>query len=170
MQPEEGRSRVIIEGVTPEVNSGRFPIKRIVGDETTVEANILTDGHDALSCSLLYRKEGAAGWTEVPMEALGNDRWRAAFKVNEVGRYQYTVEGWVDYFKTWARDFAKRVQAGQDVTVDLQIGAELVEAARDQAAQTQKSWLATYAEALRAGGNEANQHALSPELARLMTL
>ena len=170
MQPEEGRSRVIIEGVTPEVNSGRFPIKRIVGDETTVEANILTDGHDALSCSLLYCKEGAAGWTEVPMEALGNDRWRAAFKVNEVGRYQYTVEGWVDYFKTWARDFAKRVQAGQDVTVDLQIGTELVEAARDQAAQTQKSWLANYAEALRAGGDEANQHALSPELARLMAL
>ena len=170
MQPEEGRSRVIIEGVTPEVAAGRFPIKRIVGDETTVEANILTDGHDALSCSLLYRKEGAAGWTEVPMEALGNDRWRAAFKVNEVGRYRYTVEGWVDHFKTWARDFAKRVQAGQDVTVDLQIGAELVEAARDQAMQTQKGWLATYAEALRAGDNEATQHALSPELARLMAL
>jgi starch synthase (maltosyl-transferring) len=170
VQPEEGRSRVIIESVTPEVNSGRFPIKRIVGDETTVEANILTDGHDALSCSLLYRKEGTAGWTEVPMEVLGNDRWRAAFKVNEVGRYQYTVEGWVDYFKTWARDFAKRVQAGQDVTLDLQIGAELVETARDQAVQTQKSWLATYAEALRAGGDEATQHALSPELARLMAL
>ena len=61
MLPEEGRSRVIIEGVTPEIDGGRFPIKRIVGDETVVEADILTDGHDALSCALLYRKESEAG-------------------------------------------------------------------------------------------------------------
>ena len=76
MQPEEGRNRVIIEGVTPEIDAGRFPIKRIVGEETVVEADILTDGHDALSCALLYRKEGDDEWTEVPMEPLGNDRWR----------------------------------------------------------------------------------------------
>lgn len=170
MQPEEGRNRVIIADVTPEVDSGRFPIKRIVGDETTVEANILTDGHDALSCSLLYRKEGAARWIEVPMEELGNDRWRAAFTVDELGQYRYTLAGWVDHFKTWARDFAKRVQAGQDVTVDLQIGAGLVEAARDQAAQDVQDELATCAAALRGGGDDAIRRALSPELARSMAL
>ena len=66
MQPEEGRNRVIIEAVTPEIDGGRFPIKRIVGDETVVEADILADGHEALSCALLHRKEGdqnnAAYW------------------------------------------------------------------------------------------------------------
>ena len=87
MQPEEGRSRVIIEGVTPEIDAGRFPIKRIIGEETVVEADILADGHDALSCALLYRKESDADWTEIPMEALGNDRWRASFTVQEMGRY-----------------------------------------------------------------------------------
>ena len=85
MQPEEGRNRVIIEAVTPEIDGGRFPIKRIVGEETVVEADILTDGHDALSCALLYRKESEAEWTEVPMEPLGNDRWHASFRVQETG-------------------------------------------------------------------------------------
>jgi starch synthase (maltosyl-transferring) len=126
MQPEVGRNRVIIEGVTPEIEEGRFPIKRIIGEETVVEADILADGHDAISSTLLYRKEDDEKWTEVPMVPLGNDRWRASFKVEALGRYRYTVLGWIDHFKTWSRDLAKRVEAGQDVSVDLLIGAEQV--------------------------------------------
>jgi len=169
MQPEEGRKRVIIENVTPEVDGGRYPVKRIVGDEVTVEADVLTDGHDAIACALLYRKEDTETWTEVPMEALGNDRWTASFKVEEQGRYRYTVQGWVDHFKTWARDLEKRVQAGQDVTVDLLIGAAMAEDAHTRAARMDAVWLSTYAEAMRGGGDEGAQHALSPELARLMS-
>jgi starch synthase (maltosyl-transferring) len=170
MQPEEGRKRVIIEGVTPEINAGRYPIKRIVGEQTVVEADILADGHDALSCALLYRKEGDAEWTEVPMEPLGDDRWRASFSVQELGRYRYTVSGWIDHFKTWSRDLRKRVEAEQDVSVDLLIGAELVEGARKRASRVHAEWLSTFAEALRAGGVEGARQALSPELARLMTV
>ncbi len=173
----QGRNRVIIEGVKPEIDCGRFPIKRIAGDEVVVEADILTDGHDAISCALLYRKEGDENWSEAPMEPLGNDRWRASFTVQDLGRYRYTVQGWVDHFKTWVRDLAKRVEAGQDVSVDLLIGAEMVEEALKQAAATDATWLATYAQTLRSGGertaqetagSEAARHALSPELARLM--
>jgi starch synthase (maltosyl-transferring) len=170
MQPEEGRNRVIIEGVKPEIEAGRYPIKRIVGDQTVVEADILADGHDALSCALLYRKEGDANWTEVPMEPLGDDRWRGSFSVQELGRYRYTVLGWIDHFKTWSRDLGKRVEAGQDVSVDLLIGAELVEGARKRATLVHAGWLSTFAEALRAGGVEGARQALSPELARLMTV
>lgn len=170
MLPEEGRNRVIIEGVEPEIDGGRFPIKRINGEETVVEANILADGHDALACALLYRKEGESDWIEVGMEALGNDRWRGAFTVQELGIYQYTVQGWVDHFKTWSRDLAKRVQAGQDVTVDLLIGAELVEKAGKHASGMDENWLGIFAKALRGGGEEGAKHALSPELTRLMAL
>jgi starch synthase (maltosyl-transferring) len=170
MQPEEGRNRVIIEGVKPEIEAGRYPIKRIVGDQTVVEADILADGHDALSCALLYRKEGDANWTEVPMEPLGDDRWRGSFSVQELGRYRYTVLGWIDHFKTWSRDLGKRVEAGQDVSVDLLIGAELVEGARKRATLVHAGWLSTFAEALRGGGVEGARQALSPELARLMTV
>jgi starch synthase (maltosyl-transferring) len=168
MQPEKGRNRVVIEGVSPEIDGGRFPIKRIVGDEVTVEADILTDGHDAISCALLYRKEGQGQWAEVPMVALGNDRWQASFKVEELGFYFYTLQGWVDHFKSWSRDLAKRVDAGQDVSVDLLIGAEMVEEANTRASRTDARWLQTFAETLRSGESDAARHALSPELAHLM--
>lgn len=168
MLPAEGRSRVIIEGVKPEIDGGRFPIKRIAGKETVIEADILADGHDALSCALLYRREGEAAWQEVPMEPLGNDRWRASFTPAELGIYFYTVQGWIDHFKSWSRDLAKRVQAGQDVTVDLLIGAELVAAAGKRAATLDKKSLLTFEKALRSGGVEGSRRALSDELGRLM--
>jgi starch synthase (maltosyl-transferring) len=170
MQPEEGRNRVIIESVMPEIDGGRFPIKRIVGDEIVVEADILTDGHDALSCALLFRKLSDSRWTEVPMEPLVNDCWQASFRVQELAPYRYTVMGWVDHFKTWSRDLEKRVKAGQDVSVDLLIGAEVVERGQKRATALQAKWLSTYAETLRAGGEEGVRQALSPELARLMSL
>lgn len=170
MQVKEGRSRVIIQGVTPEIEAGRFPIKRITGDETVVEADILADGHDELSCVLLYRKEAESAWREVPMMPLGNDRWRASFRVQELGRYRYTVQGWIDHFKTWRRDLERRVEAGQDVSVDLQIGAELVKEVKQRATKLDASSLSTYVEALQTGGDEGTRHALSPELGRLMAL
>ncbi len=170
MQPEEGRKRVIIEGVSPEIDGGRFPIKRITGDEVSVEADILTDGHDAISCALLFRKEEEETWSEVPMSPLGNDRWRASFKVESLGAYRYTVQGWVDHFKSWSRDLAKRVEAGQDVSVDLLIGAAMVEEANVRAPRTDARWLETFAETLHSAESEAARHALSQELARLMAI
>jgi len=168
LRAEEGRSRVVIEGVTPEIDCGEFPIKRIVGDKVVVEADAFTDGHDALSLVLRYRKESGKDWTETPMEPLVNDRWRGSFAVTELGRYCYTLVGWVDHFKSWARDFAKRVAAGQEVTLDLQIGAALVEEAAKRATAIDAGRLEMYAEVLRAGGPEAARQALAVELAELM--
>jgi starch synthase (maltosyl-transferring) len=130
----DGRSRVVIDGVSPRVDCGEHPIKRIVGDTVAVEAVAYADGHDAVACVLRYRREADTGWAEAPMEALVNDRWRASFTVEAIGRYRYTVKAWVDHFATWAHDLAKRVAAGSDVAVDLQIGAALVEAAAAHAA------------------------------------
>jgi starch synthase (maltosyl-transferring) len=168
VQAEEGRKRVIIESVAPEIDAGQFPIKRIVGDTVVVEADVLTDGHDAISVVLQYRTEAGTQWTEVPMEPLVNDRWRGTFKVQELGLYRYTLLAWVDQFKSWSRDLAKRVEAGQDVTLDLLIGAGLVEAAGKRAPLIHAGWLRTFAEAMRAGGADGARQALSAELAALM--
>ena len=73
----DGRRRVVIEGITPAVDCGRFPAKRTVGDQVRVEADIFTDGHDAIAASLLAHREGFEGWTEIPMRPLVNDRWTA---------------------------------------------------------------------------------------------
>jgi len=100
-------------------------VKRAVGDEVTVEADVFTDGHDAVVAELLFRKENEPDWQAVPMEFLGNDHWRASFWVHELGRYEYTVRGWTDPFVTWQRDLRKRQEAGQDLSVDFLIGGSL---------------------------------------------
>jgi starch synthase (maltosyl-transferring) len=128
-----GRKRVVIEGVEPEIDCGRFPIKRIAGERVEVGADAFTDGHDVLDCRLLFRHESEPEWSETPMGPQVNDRWRGAFTVEELGRYLYTLIAWVDPFKTWRRDLEKRVAAGQDVSIDLSIGARWIDEAADRA-------------------------------------
>jgi starch synthase (maltosyl-transferring) len=164
---ENGRRRVVIEGVKPEVDAGRFPVKRVLGERVVVEADIFADGHDALSASLLYRKDGAAEWRETPMQPLVNDRWRGEFAVTELGRYRYSVQGWVDHFKTWRRDMAKRIQASADTELDYQEGALLIEGAAARASGADGDWLRGRAADLRAGRKElALDDALAATVAR----
>ncbi len=129
----DGRRRVIIEGIMPQVDCGLFPAKRTVGDEVRVEADIFTDGHDAIAASLLAHREGSDEWTEIPMHPLVNDRWEASFRVAELGRYGFKVQGWVDHFETWRRDLLKRIKAESDAAVDYRIGADLVAQAAERA-------------------------------------
>ena len=146
MKDREGRWRTVIEEVKPEIDGGRFAIKRTVSEEVVVEADIFTDGHDALSAVLLYRRESQPQWTKVPMEFLVNDRWRGSFQVTELGRYRYTLIAWADHFKTWRRDLAKKVEAGQDVLVDLLVGARLIEEAGRRASKAEGQVLRKWAE------------------------
>lgn len=148
MDGTTARARVVIQGVTPEIDCGRFPIKRVVGDKVIVEADIFCDGHDELRCLLLFGKESEKTWAaQVPMLPLGNDRWRAEFTVTELGFYRYTIQAWVDRFASWRRDLHKRLQAGQDVSVELVIGGRLVEEASKRAkgadAARLKDWART---------------------------
>jgi starch synthase (maltosyl-transferring) len=149
---KDGWSRVAIEDLEPQVDGGRFPIKRIVGDSVTVEAVIVADGHEVVSGVLLYRREADPEWTEVPLRAQGEDRFRAEFQVDELGRYRYTLVAWVDRFRSWARDMARRLDAGQDVAVELLIGAALVEAAAGRATGGDAALLREAAEILRGSG------------------
>ena len=120
---DQGRRRLVIENITPVVDCGRWAIKRIQGDRITVEADMFADGHEEIRGVLLWRHENAADWSQADLELFFNDRWRATFAVHEIGRYVYTIRGWVDRFQTWRHDLAKRVAAGVDVTVDLLIGS-----------------------------------------------
>ena len=165
---KRGQSRVEIENVTPRIDDGAFPIKRFVGDEIIVEADGFTDGHDAMTLVLLHRNESDAAWSETLMQPLGNDRWRGAFAVSKCGRYRYSVLGWVDRFKTWSRDFAKRAEAKQDLSVDVLSGVELVKLAAARASKADAAQLNQFAKTLRAGGDGAARAAASSELATLM--
>ncbi|KFI23420.1 alpha-1,4-glucan--maltose-1-phosphate maltosyltransferase [Nitrosococcus oceani] len=132
MQGEDGRKRAVIEQVKPEIDGGRFAIKRTVGETVVVEANVFTDGHDAVSCVLRYRREDMSSWSEVPMHPLDGDRWQGKFKVTAVGRYYYTLIAWVDHFKSWRQELTRRIQP-EDIVLQLQVGAQWLEAAAGRA-------------------------------------
>jgi starch synthase (maltosyl-transferring) len=146
-----GRSRVVIEAVEPQIDAGAFAIKRVVGDKVVVEADVFADGHDAVSAVVRHRTGSDADWQEVRMQPLGNDRWRAEFCVTAVGQWFYTVSGWIDRFETWQRDLRKRLDAAQDVRVDLLVGAELVAEAASKASASDRNGLQTIESRLRGG-------------------
>jgi starch synthase (maltosyl-transferring) len=127
--------RVVVENVLPQVDGGRFPVKRTAGEAVTVTADIHADGHDMLAAVLLYRRAGGAAWSELPMHDVENDRWEGTFTVEALGRYEYTIEGWVDRFASWRHELSKKVGAGQDVTAELLEGATIVERASPEKAR-----------------------------------
>ena len=166
----DGRKRVVIENLEPEINGGHFPIKRVVGEKVVVSADIFADGHDSIAARLLYRKQRDREWKEAPMRSIENDRWEGEFVVEEVGVYHYSVEGWVDRFKTWQRDVQKKAPAGQDIRVDLQVGADYVREASEKALKADQEKLRQFVSLLQAGKDPemALKGGLSEELTELM--
>jgi starch synthase (maltosyl-transferring) len=156
--------RVVIEHVEPEVDGGRFPIKRTVGEEVRVRADIYADGHDLLGAMLLYRAVGDETWAEVPMRVVNNDRWEASLRVKTLGRYAYTIVAWVDGFRTWSADLRKRADAGQEIAVDVLIGAEIVRAAAGRASGRDAKKLTEAAAKLKSSAKEDREVALGVAL------
>ncbi|HWG45208.1 MAG TPA: alpha-1,4-glucan--maltose-1-phosphate maltosyltransferase [Gemmataceae bacterium] len=169
--PNRLPSRVIIEGVQPEIDGGRFPIKRTIGEEVHVSAAIHGDGHDVVAAVLRYRHASESAWREVGMEAQGNDHWTARFSVDALGQYEYTVQAWIDRFASWRRDLSRKAEAGQDVMSDLLEGAELVKEAARRADAEEGEPLREWADTI--GGEDSpvtrTRTALDPLLAALMT-
>src|SRR6516164_6824897 len=120
------KHRIYIEDVYPVVDVGRFPVKRIVGEELDVWADIFRDGHVVLAAELLWRREGADKWLRVPMVLHDNDRWKASFTPPKVGRYVYAIEAWTDVFASWRRDFLTKRAAGMDVGLEIEEGRNLL--------------------------------------------
>lgn len=146
----EGKTRVIIEAVQPEIDGGRFPIKRTIGEEVTVEADIFADGHESLTALLRHRGEGEPDWTETPMEFLVNDRWRGTFAVDKIGSYRYTITAWVDRFKSWRQDLLKRISAHQkDLEVNLLVGANIIAEAQARASKRDGKLMAEWIDTLQ---------------------
>ncbi len=163
-------SRVIVEGVVPEVDGGRFPIKRTVGEEVVVSADIFADGHDALAARLKSRFLGESDWTETPMTFLVNDRWTGRFVVDRLGRYEYTVEAWVDRFDSWFKELRKKTDAGQEVSSELLEGAEHIREGAERAGGADAAMLRDRAQRIAQPGDQAARvaAALDPELKAVM--
>lgn len=148
-KPSEGRRRVAIENVEPELSCGRFPIKRIAGDAVIVEADVFADGHDQVRAQVLWKREGESEWRAAEMRALGNDRWRGEFPAERPGLYLYTVCGEIDRWNTWRGDLRKRIAAQQELALPLESGALLLEEIAGRASSEDKAELTRWAETLR---------------------
>jgi starch synthase (maltosyl-transferring) len=153
---------ITIEAVSPEIDGGRWPIKRVVGDAVEVSADVFRDGHDLIKVQVSCRRDCDPAWHCTPMLPMDNDRWLGTFTVTENTHYWYTVEAYTDVFGSWRADLAKRVDAGQVVTSELLEGRTLVEAALQRATAPDTTALA---EAL-ATWNQAT--AMGVPLAELM--
>jgi starch synthase (maltosyl-transferring) len=164
--------RVVIEGMEPEIDGGKYPIKRTVGERVVVEADIHADGHDVLGAVLLYRAGRESAWREAVMHPLENDRWQGQFSVERLGSYFYTMQAWVDTFQSWRRDIVKKSEAGQDISVAALFGARLVQSAANRARGTDSQKLAEFAAQLTNLSNADHGAVITcarnPEMAALM--
>lgn len=122
----QDQRRVHIENVQPQLNNGEVFIKRVTGQLIEVTADILSDGHDVMEAVVLYRHEKERGWKEVRMTPVGNDSWKASFKVEKQGFYYYCVEGWIDYALNWQHGTLRKIQDNQRVISELLEGAEYI--------------------------------------------
>jgi len=166
-----GFPSAVIENLEPLVDGGRYPTKRIVGEDLVVEADIFKDGHDVVAAVLKWRVLGERRWRETPMAYVDNDRWRGVCTLYDIAIYEYTVEAWTDTFRGWQQEFAAKFSAGiSELRSEALEGAALLEAAsrraRDRADSTRLVELSR--RMCKAGNAEINEIAQSRELEVLM--
>jgi len=171
MPPRIDASRkIVIEDVQPELDCGRYAIKREVGDQVEVQADIFKEGHDAIAAAVRYRAEDETEWRECRMRFVENDRWKGAFPVSRNTRYLYTVAAWTDVFGSWSSELRKKYDAGQDVSSELLEGTAIVRGAVERAQGGDRERVESF---LREVGGDHTQAervaaALDPSLLELM--
>lgn len=134
------QERVVIDAVLPQLECGRFFIKRVVGETVTVSADVLPDGHDVMQAEVLYKHQAERQWREVRMHPLGNDRFEATFRVEKQGFYQYQVRGWVDYALNWQHGIEAKIRDGQHVRSELLDGVQYLEYLAGAASGTEAAY------------------------------
>ena len=173
MKELEGQKRVAIENIYPQLDCGKYPIKRVINEIINVRADIFVDGHDQVKASLLYRKKQKGKenkWKETSMNFISNDHWQGSFLPESEGTFEYVIEAWVDHFSTWQHGLKKKFEDHQDIKTELLIGAELMGKALMNAPNAQKKKLEQSIDLFRTHKNEAKtvSYALSDTVSSMM--
>jgi starch synthase (maltosyl-transferring) len=168
-KPDCAAPRIAIEGVSPMVGDGNFPVRRVVGEVLVVDANVIADGHDTLAAEILWRPADEKDWRSAPMKFLGNDEWRGQFPLPRLGRYVYAVTAWKDSFATFVDEVTKKHAAGVPIHLELQEGILLIrETAKAGLNKTAKAMKALLKELDAADDDGKRAALLSTETAALM--
>jgi starch synthase (maltosyl-transferring) len=162
---------VVIENLQPLIDGGRYPVKRVVGEDLVVGADIFKDGHDVVAAVLKWRVLGKRAWRETPMTFVDNDRWRGACTLYDNAIHEYAVEAWTDTFRSWQLEFTAKFVGGiSALRSEAMEGAALVRAAARRAHEpADAARLLEFAEQISSAANsEINAIAQSGELEVLM--
>ena len=163
------RNRTIIENVKPEIEGGKYCIKRIPGEKIEITADIFSDGHDTIRAALLYKSDSEKQWQEVLLQEHPNDIWTGSFTVEKQGFYSYKIEAWVDHLLNWFKGFRKKYDDQQNMQVELEIGANLLRKTAEAYSKTKASPLLKLAKILeKEDYGTAIQMVLSEETAQLV--
>ena len=119
--------RITIDTVRPTTPTGEFPAKAVVGERVPVSADIFRDGHDLLAARVRWRRVGKAKWRSAPLRPVVNDRWEGELEPTDVGRHELVIEAWRDRFATWRHDIEIKAAAGDEVELELEEGARILE-------------------------------------------
>ena len=162
------RQRVIIHSVSPEIEGGRYFIKRVPGERVTVSCTAFGDGHDHVRCAVRFKYLDESTWQSVPMYEYEPDRWIATFEVHKEGFVKYEVEGWIDQLLHWHEGFKKKAAAGQHMAVELEIGAKLLTQLAKSLSKAQAAELIELSKAIMDAKRypEAVRDVLSPAFAK----
>ncbi len=161
--------RIIIENVSPSVDGGRFSAKRIIGETMAIEADVFTDGHDVIIVECVWRGADRSEWRHQAMQLIGNDRWQAAILPDRIGRYEFTIESWIDRYGSLCRDLELKRATGADISVEIAEARRLLSNARERTVGDAKDIVASALDWLNeAGGNAAADILLTPDLREVM--
>lgn len=163
-------SSIVIERVQPEIDGGRWPVKREVGDRLEVTADIFKEGHDVLTAVLRYRTVNETSWCETAMSHVENDRWAGHFDLQDNTRYLYTIGAYTNTFESWRQEATKKSEAGERIDSELLEGRALVERAAKRAAGPDKARLEEFLSRWRSSAVQEIQLsvALNEELSQLV--
>jgi len=157
--------RIVIDNVVPSVDGGQFAAKRVIGQAVTIEADVFTDGHEVLVVELLWRAVDEKDWRRTEMRLLNNDRWQATILPDRIGRYEFTIESWVDKYGTLCRDLQVKRAAGADVTVETAEAWQLLQKAKERTENGASSVVTSALEWLRdASVDTGSDILLTPDL------
>ncbi|HEV2609851.1 MAG TPA: alpha-1,4-glucan--maltose-1-phosphate maltosyltransferase [Noviherbaspirillum sp.] len=164
--------RIAIEAVSPSVDGGLFPVKRVVGESVCIEADVFVDGHDKLAVVVLWRAADESEWHETRMHLVSNDRWKATVPMTRMGRHEFAIEAWRDAFSTYRDELEKKTTAGLNVALELEEGRLLVQAAARHAQEKRLGVapaLAALVQTLEAGSGKDADAGQAERIAALLS-
>ena len=117
--------RIVIEDIRPQVDCGQFTTRAVAGETVPVEATIFRDGHnEVVAAAVRLTGPGDRRGQLIPLTEVnhGLHHWRGQMTLPRSGAWSFTIEAWTDEVATWRNGTQKKLDAGRDISMELEEG------------------------------------------------